>query len=70
MTHLLTKTPPNGDQDVETKARIHEKERIHHDVTAQDCQLTCLGYCRYACGGCWTSSCVGHCASFCGRVSW
>ncbi len=61
---MLTKTPPKEDEDIKVK------DRIHPDVRAQDCQLTCLGYCRYGCGGCWTANCVGGCASFCGRVNW
>jgi len=64
MNYLLSKAPRGAPRVTEVGEGGEARPQ------AQDCQLTCLGYCRYSCGGCWTDSCVGHCSSFCGRVSW
>ena len=72
MNHLLSKTIQKERNKSESIMRAEPNEALDSGERPQamDCMLTCLGFCRYVCGGCWTSNCVGHCSSFCGRVSW
>lgn len=68
MNHLLTKAPVT---DVPGRRNgLADEPDGQSPPRASGCQATCLGQCRYSCGGCWTDSCVGHCSSFCGRVNW
>ena len=65
MNHLLSKAPrtldPGGGALDEEDGLTLAPSRPGRPVV-QGCQLTCLGQCRYGCGGCWTSSCQGHCS--------
>lgn len=63
MQYLLSKK--NKKVDIVTESRA-----ICGWVCMGGCTATCSHGCRYDCGGCWANSCVGHCSSFCGRLSW
>lgn len=68
MKHLLAKKSPTYTSGWRPTGEGQLDEQLR--PRSAGCGLTCWGQCRYSCGGCWTDSCVGHCSSFCGRVSW
>lgn len=72
MNHLLPKTFQKELKKTEGILPADANEGLESRERPQsiNCELTCMGQCRYSCGGCWTSNCVGGCASWCGRAAW